>query len=224
MLSRSSKKAFYRIAGPLMRLNAILYRAFRSPTPGESLKVHLGPGQKKYMSGWINVDANMFTGKCDVWADLRNPLPFHDATVDAMYSHHVIEHLPDLAAHLREVLRCLKPGATYRVGGPDGDSAIRKFVEGDKEWFGNWPDNRKSIGGRFENFIFCRREHLTILTQSFLEELLSDAGFTNIRKCLPARQTHKPEWFQDCLLVEEESDYESPHTLIIEADKPAKDP
>jgi SAM-dependent methyltransferase len=173
------------------------------------------------MPGWINIDANMFSGKCDVWADLRYPLPFHDSTVDAAYSHHMIEHPPNLAAHFSDVYRCLKPGATYRVGGPDGDSAIKKFVEGDKNWFGDWPDKRSSIGGRFENFIFCRREHLTILTQSFLEELLSDAGFTNIRKCMPTRHTHKPEMFQDCLAMEHETDFESPHTLIIEADKPA---
>lgn len=221
MLSCTVKETFYKFASPLMRVNAFFYKTFRSPKPGDLVKVHLGPGQKKYMPGWINIDANMFTGKCDVWVDLRYPLPFHDATVDAAYSHHMIEHLPDLAAHFRDVYRCLKPGATYRVGGPDGDSAIKKFVDGDKDWFGDWPDRRNSIGGRFENFIFCRGEHLTILTHSFLEELLSDAGFTNIRKCMPTQQTYKPEMFRDCLAMEEEFDFESPHTLIIEADKPA---
>lgn len=205
-----------------MRVNAFLYKIFRSPKSGQQMKVHLGPGQKKYMPGWINIDANMFTGKCDIWSDLRYPLPFYDSTIDAMYSHHMIEHLPDLTAHFRDVYRCLNPGATYRVGGPDGDSAIKKFVAGDKAWFGDWPDNRNSIGGRFENFIFCRREHLTILTHSFLEELLSDAGFTNIRNCIPTKQTYRPEMFQDCLAMEHESDFESPHTIIIEADKPAK--
>lgn len=221
MLSRTAKETFYKLVSPLMQANAILYKSLRSPKPGQRVRVHLGPGQKKYMPGWINIDANMFTGKCDIWADLRYPLPFHDSTIDAVYSHHMIEHLPDLGAHFGDVYRCLKPGATYRVGGPDGDSAIKKFVEGDKDWFGDWPDKRRSIGGRFENFIFCRREHLTILTQSFLEELLSDAGFTNIRKCVPTRHTHKPEIFQDCLAMEHETDFEWPHTLIIEADKPA---
>jgi len=204
-----------------MRVNAFFYKSFRSPKSEQQVRVHLGPGQKTYMPGWINIDANMFTAKCDVWADLRYPLPFHDSTIDAMYSHHMIEHLPDLTAHFRDVYRCLKPGATYRVGGPDGDSAIKKFVEGDKAWFGDWPDKRNSIGGRFENFIFCRREHLTILTHSFLEELLFDAGFTNLRKCIPTKQTYRPEMFLDCLAMEHESDFESPHTLIIEADKPA---
>jgi predicted SAM-dependent methyltransferase len=221
MLSRAAKEFFYRIAGPLMRANAYIYRTFRAPSDSRPLKAHLGPGQRKYLDGWINVDANMFTARCDLWADLRYPLPFPDATIDAVYSHHVIEHLPDLDSHFRDVIRCMKPGGVYRVGGPDGDSAIRKFIENDKAWFGDWPDSRRSIGGRFANFVFCRGEHVTILTLSYLEELLSDAGFVNIRRSSPATQTYNPEVFRDCLAMEEESDVETPHTLIVEAEKPA---
>lgn len=110
MLSRAAKSYFYLVAGPLMTINALAYRYFRSPTSSGSARVHLGPGQKKYIKGWVNVDANMFTGKCDIWADLRNPLPFRDSTIDATYSHHMIEHLPNMARHFRDVYRCLKPG------------------------------------------------------------------------------------------------------------------
>jgi Uncharacterized protein conserved in bacteria len=201
-----------------MNINGLLYRYLRAPRKG-TLRVHLGPGQKNYINGWINVDANMFTGKCDVWADLRNPLPFHDSTIGAVYSHHVIEHLPNLQYHFNEVYRCLKPGGIYRVGGPNGDSAIAKFIENDKEWFGDYPDKRESIGGRFENFIFCRQEHLTILTYSFMFELLNEAGFKTIKPCLPVKETSAPEAFHECLLKEYETDFEMPHTLIMECVK-----
>lgn len=219
MLSRKAKAAFYSMAGPIMSCNAILFRYFRAPKSG-LVRVHLGPGQNKYLPGWININANMFTGKCDLWADLRNPLPFDSGTVDAIYSHHMVEHLPDITFHLRDAFRCLKPGGVYRIGGPNGDNAIRKFAEGDTGWFGDFPDKRKSIGGRLENFVFCRGEHLTILTASFMDELMSEAGFVKLRTCLPVRETYRPELFADCLPREEESDYESPHTLIIEAEKP----
>lgn len=221
MVSRKTKATFFATTGPLMKINGILYRYLRAPKKGE-LKVHLGPGQRNYIEGWINVDANMFTGKCDVWADLRNPLPFHSETIDAMYSHHMVEHLPNIHFHFREVYRCLKPGGIYRVGGPNGDSAIAKFTENDLRWFGDFPDLRASIGGRLENFIFCRQEHLTILTYSFLDEIMTDAGFTDLRLCLPLKETHYPELFQECLLKEDESDFDSPHTLIIEGVKPGK--
>jgi SAM-dependent methyltransferase len=210
---------FYQVAGPLMRLNGLIYMQFRAPRKG-TIKVHLGPGQNNYLDGWVNVDANMFTGKCDVWADLRNRLPFHDASIDACYSHHVVEHLPDITHHLREVYRCLKPGGVYRLGGPNGDTAIAKFMAGDKNWFGDFPDSRNSIGGRFENFVFCRGEHLSILTFSMLEEFMISIGYSDIRLCLPVRETHYSDLYSECLAKESESDFNMPHTLIIEARKP----
>jgi hypothetical protein len=118
------------------------------------------------------------------------------------------------------VHRCLKPGGIYRVAGPHGDSAIAKFVAHDAAWFYDFPDKRRSIGGRFENFIFSRQEHVTILTWSYLEEIMIDAGFTDLRVCMPIRETNYPELFADCLQKEWESDFETPHTLVIEAVKP----
>ncbi len=221
MLSRKAKETFFKYAGPFMKVNGWLYRKFRAPKEG-TIKVHLGPGQKNYIKGWINIDANIFTGKCDLWTDLRNPLPFDDSTVDCFYSHHMIEHLPNIDNHFNEVFRCLKPGGKYRVGGPNGDSAIVKFIEGDKEWFYDFPDKRNSIGGRFENFVFCRGEHLTILTFSWLEEIMKNNGFVEICFCKPIEETNYPELFSECLKKEFESDLEMTHTLIIEAKKPNK--
>jgi SAM-dependent methyltransferase len=220
MLPRKAKAFYYIAAGPLMRANATLYRALLAPRNGIA-KVQLGPGQKNYLPGWINVDANMFTGKCDVWADMRCPLPFHDATVDVFYSHHVIEHLPDLAFHFRELYRCLKPGGVFRIGGPNGDTAIKKFAEGDADWFIDFPDQRRSVGGRFENFIFCRQEHLTILTRSWLHELATDAGFESIEPCQPGCQTSYPRFIDSAVLaMEPEPTPACPHTLILEGRKP----
>lgn len=218
MLSRSAKNAFYIISGPLMKLNGWIYRNFYAPYKSDSgqIKLHLGPGQNNYLEGWVNIDANMFTGKCDIWADLRNPLPFRDQTVDAVYSHHVIEHLPDLQAHFRDVYRVLKAGGVYRTGGPNGDAAIRKFVEGDHAWFGDWPDKYDSIGGRFVNLILCRNEHLTVLTESFLNEIAQRAGFPEAVKLLPVKETQNPELFSDCLAKEHETDFETPRTLMLE--------
>src|SRR5215831_4260638 len=100
MLSRKTKATFYKIAGPLMRCNGWLYCYLRAPNgwlyrylhaPNDELHmIHLGPGQQRYIPGWINLDANMFTRKCDVWVDLRNPLPFWPSTIDALYSHHMV--------------------------------------------------------------------------------------------------------------------------------------
>ena len=222
MLSRQTKAAFYLLMAFPMQVNGFLYRKVRAPRAGIN-KVHLGPGQQKYLDGWINVDANLFTAKIDVWADLRNALPFRDQSVDAFYSHHVIEHLPDamLPFHFGEMFRCLKPGGFIRVGGPHGGNAMRKYVEGDLTWFGDYPDKRQTLGGRLANFILCRGEHLTILTPSYLEEIAGGVGFKNIRPCLPVTQTFHPEVIDVNLLSKEfEETPDVPHTLLIEADKP----
>jgi predicted SAM-dependent methyltransferase len=134
MLSRNMKILFYLLASPLMKISGFFYRQFLAPRIG-MVKVQLGPGKKNYLDGWINVDANAFTAKCDVWANIIDELPFHPETVDAVYSHHVVEHLPNLANHFLDVFRCLKPGGIYRVGGPNGDIAIKKFLENDHKYW-----------------------------------------------------------------------------------------
>lgn len=221
-MTRSAKAAFYGVCSPLMALNAVIWRNFRTPAAGV-VKVHLGPGQTNYLPGWINVDANMFTARCDIWADLRRQLPFRDNTVDVIYSHHLIEHLPDscLGFHFAEMYRCLKPGGVFRVGGPNADIAMRKYVAGEISWFtSDFPDKRDSLGGKFANFILCRGEHLTILTPSYVEELAHKAGFERVYFCTPKRETNFSDLIERAVLdTEWTGDEPEPHTLIAEGRK-----
>lgn len=223
MIPAFVRRAYYLAAFVPMRVNARLYRALRAPRSGQ-VKVHLGPGQRNYLHGWINVDANLLTAKIDVWADLTGGLPFRDGTVDLFYSHHVIEHLPDraLAPLFAEMFRCLKPGGGIRIAGPDAESAARKLAEGDRAWFSSdFPDRRESIGGRFANFLLCGGEHLCLLTASYLEEVAGGAGFVSIRRRLPAGDTGYPALMDAAALgTEEPDDPDCPHTLVIEAEKP----
>ena len=220
MLPRKMKSFYYFLMEPFMYINSRIYLTLFSPRSFKrNVFVQLGPGQRNYIDGWINVDANFLTAKIDVWADLRHKLPFRRNSIDAFYSHHMVEHLPDLKSHFQSVYNCLKDRGVYRVGGPNGDSAIKKFLENDYEWFSDLPDKSKSIGGKLENFIFCKNEHLTILTQSMLEEIMKDIGFVNIKVQIPSKETSFPEIFSKCLSKENENDFVNPKTLILEAEK-----
>ena len=202
-----------------MFINGKFYKHFRQPTSG-LLKVHLGPGKENYIKDWINLDANIITAKIDIWADLKFSLPFKDNSVDVFYSHHVIEHLPDIQQNFDEMYRCLKKNAFIRVGGPDGDTAIKKFIENDTSWFADLPDKRESMGGRLDNYLLCGNQHLSVLTRSYLLEIAAKAGFKNIKFCLPTKETFHSELIDKQIFEKEwESDFENPHTLIMEAEK-----
>jgi hypothetical protein len=201
-----------------MRLNGLIYKYLRQPR--HPIRVQLGPGQKNYLPGWVNVDGNILTAKVDVWANLLDPLPFRRGSVEMFYSFHVIEHLPDshLPRHFRELYDALIPGGAIRVGGPDIGMACRKYVEGDEAWFSDFPDRRESVGGRFANFLFCRGEHLTALSRSYLTELATQAGFVDLQFCVPTKESNVAG--AEVLSLEFETDFACPHTIVLEARKP----
>lgn len=223
MIHRDTRDLYFAVMAVPMRFTAWFYRVFFAPSKlnNRCIKVHLGPGQKGYKSGWVNVDANLITAKIDVWSDLRGKLPFRDDSVDVFYSHHVIEHLPDgrLPFHFQEMYRCLKPGGVIRIGGPHGDEAIRNFLDEKYDWFGDFPDKHESMGGRLVNFLLCGGEHFTILTKSYLMELLSASGFHQITFRHPIVDTGYHDLLTDVLAGEWESTPETPHTLMVEAVK-----
>jgi predicted SAM-dependent methyltransferase len=224
MLSRNLKAAYYAALSYPMRANSLRHRLLPKMS---SDKVHLGPGKDKYLDGWVNVDANFVTAKIDIWADIRTTLPFRSGSVSAIYSYHVIEHLPDrlLPFHFNEMFRVLRAGGVIRLGGPNTDMAIDKFKENDFVWFSDFPDKRDSIGGRLANFVLCRVEHLAILTSTYVAELASNAGFSQIRFCHPMQETSVPTVFDHQVLSKEwEPTPDFPHTLIIEAHKPIVTP
>ena len=113
-------------------LAPITSRRARAITAGRTdLRLHLGSGANR-LPGWVNVDL-LGMGSDLAW-DLRRRLPFPDASAQAAFLEHVIEHftLADALVLLEECHRILRPGGTIRVGVPDLGRYIRSYT-GDRE-------------------------------------------------------------------------------------------
>jgi SAM-dependent methyltransferase len=88
-----------------------------------------------YRREWTNVLFSMEPQPPDetdvLYHDLRGPLPFADATFDAAYALHVIEHLTPAggAAFIKELHRVLKPGAVVRISTPDMEDICRSYLQ-----------------------------------------------------------------------------------------------
>lgn len=97
----------------------------RSPHGQRYLNVGCGA---HFSSEWTNVD--MRSSKHVIGHDLRKPLPFTDATFDAAYGSHVLEHLdPDDARRLvLELHRVLKPRGVLRLAVPDLEGICREYL------------------------------------------------------------------------------------------------
>jgi predicted SAM-dependent methyltransferase len=161
----------------------LFYRFVRHPKSrnGSGLHLHLGCGPK-YLQGFVNIDANPLQ-KIDLWLDVRNGLPFRSASVDSIYSTHVLEHLyPDeLMNVLCECARVLKRGCGARIVVPSLSNAILAYNQNDTHWFSDqFPRHYESLGGRFSNFIFCDGQHRTAFDGDYMREMLNSVGFSEV--------------------------------------------
>jgi SAM-dependent methyltransferase len=186
--------------------------------PGEKpLHLHLGCGPK-YLSGFVNIDANP-RQRLDIWLDVRGGLPFPSNSVDSIYSTHMFEHFyPDeLDQLLEECFRVLKPRGGVRVVVPSLRNAIKAYSEARQGWFyDSFPRHFDSLGGRFSNFVFCDGQHRTAFDFDYLKEVLIRAGFHNVQESAEGKST----LYDNTVPPFEPGDTNGfPHSLFVEAFK-----
>lgn len=151
------------------------------------LKLQLGCGTR-LKKGWVNIDLR---ASADIRLDLFRPLPFHNDSVDIVYSEHFLEHIdyPDAAMKLlAECLRVLKPGGVFSVGVPDTEWPLLEYArvrqEGyfrtaKQQWHPSWCETDLE----HINFHFRQGgEHRFAYDFTTLEKALSRSGFINVRR------------------------------------------
>ena len=96
---------------------------------GTATYVNLGCGNR-YHSAWINID--VFPHEEGIIAhDLSQGIPLPDASCDAAYHSHLLEHLRPAQGlqFMKECCRVLKPGGFLRVAIPDLEQICLRYLE-----------------------------------------------------------------------------------------------
>lgn len=86
------------------------------------MRLNLGACDRRF-DGFLSVD---IVPPADIVADLTQPWPWPDSSVEEILAYDVIEHLPDKRLTMNEMWRVLKPGGIARIQVPDcseGDGA-----------------------------------------------------------------------------------------------------
>jgi SAM-dependent methyltransferase len=118
-----------------------------------------------------------------VAADLREPLPFSDASVEAALCHNTLECLPDKQAFLREVARVLRPGGHLLLAHTDFDTMVfnasdidltRRLVHANADTQEKWMDASDGTIGR--KLVAIGQHSPLELTDTFAWVVL-DTGF-----------------------------------------------
>lgn len=170
---------------------------YRRLLRGRHQKLHLGCGSKCF-PGWVNLDMNR---KGDLTLDLREGLPFADASVELIYTEHSLEHFDraeDAPFLLSECLRVLEPGGCIRITVPDAALYVRYYA-GELE-----AGQARAIEGTHTRFHGTRmdvvnsafrwkHQHLYMYDEETLERLLEEVGFVEVRRQAYG-QSQRPEF------------------------------
>jgi predicted SAM-dependent methyltransferase len=108
--------------------------------------------------------------RADAYVDITKPLPFRDASVDAIFCEEVIEHIDlDLGSKLlQECWRILVPGGVFRLTTPN------------LNWF-ICQATKSTADCQEINNIFYSHRHCYIYTEQALQAYCHKAGFINLK-------------------------------------------
>jgi len=215
MINQTIKNIYFATIAKLS-IFSFLWCKFILKKKHRGLLLQLGSG-KDYINGMLNIDGNIFAKK-DVWLDLKFGLPFEKNSIKGIYISHTLEHfnIGRVKCLLEEFYRVLEPNGFLRIVVPSLEYAILAWNNKDIIKFSDWPEKFDSIGGRFNNFILCDNQHLSMFDFSFLQELLTKTGFINVYKM----QTNKSDKFSlEHLKYEYKGDPNLDSSLYVECQK-----
>lgn len=149
----------------------------------ERIFLELGSGAKKGKNGWVTIDLS----GADISHNLSKGIPLPDATVDRIYTSHLLEHIPyrELVIFLNECFRVLKIGGELSVCVPNAGLYIRAYTEGrqfksdDMRYKPALIDTGSSID-QINYIAYMDQQHKYMFDEENLINTLKKAAFTTV--------------------------------------------
>jgi predicted SAM-dependent methyltransferase len=196
---------------------------------GVCRKLNVGSGADP-IPGWINADLTPWR-KSIVYMDATKPLPLPTASMNFVFTEHMIEHIAydDARAFLREAFRVLRAGGRIRIATPDLDRILtlktdppsgvqRAYVAFSNRQYGE-PDQGDNPAFAI-NRTFREWGHQFIYDYRTLRDLLVNCGFDQVHRCNVGESEH-PELIGLERHGREIGDsFNVFETLVVEASKP----
>lgn len=169
-----------------------------------SLRLNIGSGEW-LLAGYVNIDSTPFEG-IDLVATVP-PIPYHDNSVDEIWSCHFLEHLDQEtgASFLRECYRVLKPGGLVAVVVPDTRAIAAAYLEGrlaveepDSDGRLRWLRDLDDVCAMFLFSTVQPSHHQWAYDMATLTRALDRAGFPTMREIDRFRDPRlgTPQWYQ----------------------------
>lgn len=170
------------LLGVVWRIKYTLFREAMPKNKDGKVYLNLGSGDRSGPE-FINMDA-VPSAHTHIRGTILDLHMFPSNSVDLIYASHVIEHIPRsrLEDTLREWHRVLTPGGTLRFGVPDFDGLIEIYRRS-----GN---DTESIVNQLLGQDGEYDDHHTIWNRAYAEQVLSRAGFTDVRTWDPKTADH----------------------------------
>jgi SAM-dependent methyltransferase len=146
------------------------------------IKLHFGCGTR-ILPDWVNIDGWAVPGT-DLVTDLRQPLPFSDASCRVIFTEHVFEHIEIDARRdvLQELYRILAPDGTLRIVVPDCRLFVDAYVRGDLDWFKAIGFVDASTPAAGLNSVFSDHFHRFVDDFDSLAAEIRAAGFSRVER------------------------------------------
>lgn len=169
------------------------------------IKLNIGAGGVKGTNDWKTIDL----GNADISWDLRRGIALPDASVDEIYSSHLLEHIrfADQITLLKECYRVLKIGGRLNICVPNAGYYLRAYSAGKlfrerDTWHVSGAVNTGSVIDQINFVAYMGSEHKYMFDEENIISTLKLGGFEHVSQTQFGHELDDPNRAYESLYAE----------------------